>query len=131
MATPRGVDKFFPVKNIYSPKQKMIGDRERKNQSEGKKKVASGFLVLLAKPDFHSHMASWRVIIRTRVIPPPLPYRQCWVRTLNVNILLKGDYEYAGNSLFPLFHRTACSASVTSRSLGISRYMKVKVYLNY
>jgi hypothetical protein len=35
---------------------------------EGKKplaRLASGFVILLSKPKFYSHLASWQVIIRT------------------------------------------------------------------
>jgi hypothetical protein len=39
--------------------------RNSEMESNTRASLASGFLFLLAKPEFHSHLASWRVVIRT------------------------------------------------------------------
>jgi hypothetical protein len=38
-----------------------VCERDKKNPT----RVASGFVFLLAKPEFYSHLASWRVLIST------------------------------------------------------------------
>jgi hypothetical protein len=54
------------VKNIHSPsKKKMAQSIETVSESEKIARLASWFIFLLAKPEFHSHLASWRVVIRT------------------------------------------------------------------
>jgi hypothetical protein len=58
------VDQYF-----HSPKQKTTGQNIGKVSERGKKlaRIASGFVFLLANPEFYSHLASWRVVIRTSV----------------------------------------------------------------
>jgi hypothetical protein len=56
------------VQNFNSPKQKTTGPMYGNGQWEGKKKLArlaSKLAFLLAKPEFHSHLVSWRVFFRT------------------------------------------------------------------
>jgi hypothetical protein len=57
----------------HSPnwRQKTTDLNYRKNQWEGKKalaRLASGFTFLVANPEFYSHLASWRVVIRTPAV---------------------------------------------------------------
>jgi hypothetical protein len=50
----------------YSPSQKTTGPRYRTGQGEKiLARLASGFVLLLAKSEFYSHLVSWRVVIRT------------------------------------------------------------------
>jgi hypothetical protein len=54
--------------HFHSPRQKPTGQKQRKGQGEGEKnlaRLAIGFVFLLANPEFYSHLASWRVVIRT------------------------------------------------------------------
>jgi hypothetical protein len=58
------------------------GQKYRKGQREGKKflaRLAGGFIFLLANPEFYSHLASWRVGIRTPVYIMCFSVSQvCW-----------------------------------------------------
>jgi hypothetical protein len=71
--------------HFRSPSQKTTGQKYRKVHSEGEKnspdwrvglyfyspildsthRLASGFVFLLANLEFYSHLASWRLVIRT------------------------------------------------------------------
>jgi hypothetical protein len=58
------------VENFRLPNQKTTLDQGRKDSVKGEQTLAtmaSGFLFLLAKPEFHSHLASWRVHVHTPV----------------------------------------------------------------
>jgi hypothetical protein len=67
------VDTFFHtlargVENFYSPNQKTTRDWAKNNSLRENKTLVSGFLFLLAKPEFYSHLAGWRVVIRTPAV---------------------------------------------------------------
>jgi hypothetical protein len=56
------------VQNFHSPSKKKAGPKYRKVHAEVKNtlpRLASGFVFLLTKPEFYSHLASWRVLIHT------------------------------------------------------------------
>jgi hypothetical protein len=56
--------------HFHSPRQKTSGQKYIKGQQDGKKtlaRLASGFIFLLANPEFYSHLASLRVVIRIPV----------------------------------------------------------------
>jgi hypothetical protein len=52
---------------FHSPSQKTAGQNIGRVSERGKKlaRLASGFVFLLAKHKVYSHLASWRVVIRT------------------------------------------------------------------
>jgi hypothetical protein len=74
MCICKGVDKFFKtlakLANIQefslAKSEKMVKNTERVSE-RGKTivRLASGFVFLLANPEFCSHLASWRVVIFT------------------------------------------------------------------
>jgi hypothetical protein len=76
----RGVNKFFMfsghspnwrvVQNFHSPSKKTAGQKYRKCErlKQILARLASGFAFLLANPEFHSHLTSWRVVIRAPVM---------------------------------------------------------------
>jgi hypothetical protein len=56
------------VQYFHTPSQKTTGQKYRKGKREGKKqlaRLADGCVFLLTNPKFYSHLASWRVVIRT------------------------------------------------------------------
>jgi hypothetical protein len=68
--------------HFHSPRQKTTGQKYRKRQQKGKKslaRMASGFVFLLANPEFYSQLASWRVVIFT----PANPCASHWFVVIN------------------------------------------------
>jgi hypothetical protein len=66
----RGVDKGFSRHSsnwhqyFHLPSLKTTGHKHRKSEREKTlARLASWFVFLLANPEFHSHLASWRVVI--------------------------------------------------------------------
>jgi hypothetical protein len=63
------VDKFFKTNlKIFTRQVRKILANKWKLSVRGKKdlaRLANGFAFLLANPEFYSHLASWRVVIRT------------------------------------------------------------------
>jgi hypothetical protein len=62
------------VKNFHSPSQKTIGSIYKNWEKKTRQAGVSGFAFLLAEPEFYSHLANWRVVIRT---PAHMLYRDC------------------------------------------------------
>jgi hypothetical protein len=71
----RGVDKFFKIlaEVFLLAKSEINEPKIQKGSVRGEKtlaRLASGFVFLLANPDFYSHLVSWRVrvVVRTAVL---------------------------------------------------------------
>jgi hypothetical protein len=75
---PRGVNKFFKTLTKLASSSQFSLTKSKNNwrnnwpntwklSVRGKKiaRLTSGFVFLLANPEFYSHLASWRVVIRT------------------------------------------------------------------
>jgi hypothetical protein len=66
------VDKFFKTLEIFTRQIRKQLSKIYKGSERGKKtlaSLASGFIFLLANPEFYSHLASWRMVIRTPAFP--------------------------------------------------------------
>jgi hypothetical protein len=63
----RGGDKFFKTLAKLASSSVFSLANSENNWLKNIARLASGFVFLLANPEFYSHLASWRVVIRTPV----------------------------------------------------------------
>jgi hypothetical protein len=61
----RGVDKFFKTLAKLASSSAFSFAKLKKKTTTDQCQTGSGFVFLLANPEFHVHLANWRVVIRT------------------------------------------------------------------